>query len=179
MICNVTQLSIFGNTYSPGIAQTQTQPKALCFLLNLTTYTNVSSLHYQCVFNSLAVLAAISVWLWIRKLLQAVVCEDPTGSHNQVQLQNTYTSPEEYLSYTLKNIYSFFSFLWPHLQDMEVPRLEVESELQILAQATATAMWDLSCICNLHPSSWQQWILNPLSKAKDQTCILTGTMLSS
>ena len=43
----------------------------------------------------------------------------------------------------------FFSFLGPHLQDMEVPRLGGESELQLPAYTTATAMWDLSCICNL------------------------------
>ena len=33
-------------------------------------------------------------------------------------------------------------FLGPHLQHMEVPRLEVELELYLLAYATATAMRD-------------------------------------
>ena len=33
-------------------------------------------------------------------------------------------------------------------------RLGVESELQLLAYATAIAMWDLSCVCDLHHSSW-------------------------
>ena len=37
---------------------------------------------------------------------------------------------------------------------------------------TATATWDLSCICNVHHSSGQCWILNPLSEARDWTCIL-------
>ena len=39
-------------------------------------------------------------------------------------------------------------FLGPHLQHVEVPRLGVESELQLLAiaTATATAMWDPSGI---------------------------------
>ena len=46
---------------------------------------------------------------------------------------------------------------------MEVPRLGVESELQLPAYATARAMQDPSCICDLHHSSWQCWILNPLS----------------
>ena len=55
---------------------------------------------------------------------------------------------------------------------MEVPRLGVESELQLLACATATAMPDLSHVCNLHYSSRQCLILNPLSKAGDQSCIL-------
>ena len=28
--------------------------------------------------------------------------------------------------------------------------------------------WNQSCICDLHHSLWQRWILNPLSEAKDQ-----------
>ena len=34
-----------------------------------------------------------------------------------------------------------------HQQHMEVPRLGVESELQLLAYPTAIATRDLSCIC--------------------------------
>ena len=49
---------------------------------------------------------------------------------------------------------------------MEVPRLGVELELQLLVYATATAMWDPS-LCNLHHSSQQCQILNPLSEARD------------
>ena len=33
----------------------------------------------------------------------------------------------------------------------------------------------LSYICDLYLSSWQHQILNPLSEAKDQTCILMDT----
>ena len=65
-----------------------------------------------------------------------------------------------------------FLFLGPHLRHMEVPRLGVESELQLPAYITATAMWDLSHVCNLHYSSWPCQILNPLSDAKDGTHIL-------
>ena len=69
----------------------------------------------------------------------------------------------------------FFShLLGPQLQHMEVPRLEVQSELQLLAYATATAIQVLSHICDLHHSSWQCRILNPLNKARDRTHILTG-----
>ena len=53
-----------------------------------------------------------------------------------------------------------------HLQHMEVPRLGVESELFPLAYTTATEMPDLRHICNLHHSSGQCQILNPLSKAR-------------
>ena len=38
----------------------------------------------------------------------------------------------------------FFLFLGPLLQHMEVPRLGVESEVQLLAYTTATAMQDPS-----------------------------------
>ena len=55
---------------------------------------------------------------------------------------------------------------------MEVPRLGVESELQLPDYVTATATPDPSHICNLHYSSQQCHILNPLSKARDQTRIL-------
>ena len=63
---------------------------------------------------------------------------------------------------------SFF-FLGLRLTHMEVPRLGVELELQLLAYATATAMPDLSRACELHHSSPQRRILNPLSEAKDRT----------
>ena len=62
-----------------------------------------------------------------------------------------------------------FVFLWPRLQHMDVPRPEVESELHLPAYTTATAAPDLSCVCNLHHSSGQCWILNPLSEAEDRT----------
>ena len=47
-------------------------------------------------------------------------------------------------------------FLGPHLWHMEVPRLR-------------------GYICHLHHSWGQHQILNPLSKARDQSCILMGT----
>ena len=89
-------------------------------------------------------------------------------------------------------IFFFFSFfllflLGLHSQHMEVPRLGVESKLQLPAYTTTTAMQDLSHVYNLHHSSWQCWILNPLSEARDWTrnlmvpsrirfhCTTTGT----
>ena len=56
-----------------------------------------------------------------------------------------------------------------HLWHREVHRLEVESELQLPAYATATATQDPSHVCNLHHSSQQCWILTPLSEARDRT----------
>ena len=58
---------------------------------------------------------------------------------------------------------------------MEVPRLEVKLELQLLANITATATWDLSCVCELHYSSQQGQILNPLSRARDRTHVFMDT----
>ena len=48
---------------------------------------------------------------------------------------------------------------------MEIPRLGIELELQLLTYAIATAIWDPSYIDGLHHSSWQGQIFNPLSKA--------------
>ena len=63
----------------------------------------------------------------------------------------------------------FLVFLGLHLWHMEVPRLGVQSELQLLGYTTATATPDPSRICNLNHSSRQRWILNTLSKARDWT----------
>ena len=57
--------------------------------------------------------------------------------------------------------------LWPHLQHMEVPRLGVELELQVLAYATAKATPDpMPVCCQLHHSLWQHWILNPTQQGQ-------------
>ena len=58
---------------------------------------------------------------------------------------------------------------------MEVPWLGIELELWLLAYTTAAATQDMSRICDLHHSSWQHWILNPLSKARDRTSIPMDT----
>ena len=64
-----------------------------------------------------------------------------------------------------------FFFLEPHLQHVDFPRAGLESELQLPASATATATRDLSRVCDLHHSSQQCQILNPLSEARDGTSI--------
>ena len=81
-------------------------------------------------------------------------------------------------------------FLGPHPQHLDVPRLEVQSDLQLPAYATATATQDPSCVYDLHHSSRQRRILNPLSEARDGThnlmvpsqirlrCATTGTPVS-
>ena len=70
---------------------------------------------------------------------------------------------------------SLFGFLGPLPWHMEAPRLETEMELQLQAYATAIATWDPSLICNLHHSSQQCRILNPLSETRDRTHTLMDT----
>ena len=50
---------------------------------------------------------------------------------------------------------------------MEVSRIELKLELELLAYTTATKTQDLSHVCDLHHSSWQRRILKPLSEAGD------------
>ena len=69
-------------------------------------------------------------------------------------------------------LFCFFVFLGPHPRHTEVPRLGVPSELQPPASTTATATRDLSRVCDLHHSSRQRRILNPLGEARDRTCVL-------
>ena len=66
----------------------------------------------------------------------------------------------------------FLDFWGPNLHHMEVPRLGVESELQQSIHATAVPKPDTRHICDLHHSSQQCQILNPLSEAGDWTHIL-------
>ena len=86
-----------------------------------------------------------------------------------------------WLSQYIPLYYYYFLGLYPC--NVEVPRLGTELKLQLLAHATATASCgvarrcssdprDLSQVCDLHHSSQQWRILNPLSKARDQTHIL-------
>ena len=82
-----------------------------------------------------------------------------------------FSFPFSFLFYFILFILSFvFSGLHP--RHMEVPGLGVQSELHLPAYTIATAMPDLSHICDLYHSSRQCWILNPLSKTRNLTCIL-------
>ena len=73
-----------------------------------------------------------------------------------------------------KIVLDYFFLLGPHRGiwrlGVRVPRLGVKSELQL--PAYTTDMRDPSRVCNLHHSSRQRWILNPLSEARDRICIL-------
>ena len=66
-------------------------------------------------------------------------------------------------------IFFIFCFLGLYPQHMEVPGLRIELELQLLTYTPTTATSDPSRVCDLHHSSQQRWILNPLSQARDRT----------
>ena len=92
-------------------------------------------------------------------------------------LRTNYTS-FGFASPDILDIYLFiylFLLLRAESRHMDVPRLGVESELQLPACTTATAMPDPSRTCNLHHSSQQHRITDLLSKARNCTCILMDT----
>ena len=97
--------------------------------------------------------------------------------HTQLYInsQASQRFPEDYghraanLSFIFYFILLYFLFFQPHLGHTEIPGLGVKSELQLPAYTTGIATLDVSHICNLYQ------IFNPMSEAKDQTCILTET----
>ena len=72
-------------------------------------------------------------------------------------------------------LFLFLSFFGTHPRHIEVPGPGVESELQLPAYTSATATQNLSHVCKIHHSSGQCQILNPLSAARERTCILMDT----
>ena len=100
-------------------------------------------------------------------------CKDPSSAFWHLWSKETRYMYASFTPHpeTFKSCFFVF-YLGPHLQHMEVPRLGVKSELQLLPYTMATTTWDLSHICSRHHCSWQCQILNPLSKAKDRTHIL-------
>ena len=94
-------------------------------------------------------------------------CHIHHGLWSSLELLRSF-SEEEILSL----LFFFFVFLGLYPWHVEVPRLGVQLERQVPAYTSVTATQDLSHVCNLHHSSWQRWILIPLSKARDWTCVL-------
>ena len=66
-----------------------------------------------------------------------------------------------------EDFFFFFVLLGPHLRCIEIPRLRVESELQLMGYITAIATQDPRHVCDQYHSSQQHWIPSPLSKARD------------
>ena len=74
-------------------------------------------------------------------------------------------------------IFSFFLYFLRGVTPVEYgsSQLGIKLELQLPAYATAAATPDLSRVCDLHCSSWQCQILNPLSEVRDRTHVLMDT----
>ena len=71
-------------------------------------------------------------------------------------------------------LFGFF-FLWLYLWHMEVPWLGVELELQLPAYTSATETPDPIWVCDLHHSSWQCRIPDPLFETRHWTSTLMVT----
>ena len=93
---------------------------------------------------------------------------DAPSNHWQVTL--LYFTTNSYPQF-----FFFFFFFGPHLQPTEVPRLGVESELELSSSTTATVTLDSSHVCGLSRSSRPRQILNPLGGVRDRIRILTVT----
>ena len=61
---------------------------------------------------------------------------------------------------------------------MEVPRLGFDSELQLSAYTTATATGEPSLACDLHHSSQQHWIPNPVNGGQTHILVETSWVLN-
>ena len=66
-------------------------------------------------------------------------------------------------------LFVLFCFSVPCQWHMEIPRLEIESELQLPAYTTPMAMQDPSRVCDLHHSSRQHCIPDHWAKPKIKT----------
>ena len=105
---------------------------------------------------------------WLYRVIRNPGCYLPLSGQNGVP-QPTSTARK------VSNFIGHFLSQTNQALNMEGKKiLGVESEPQLPAYTTATdtATWDPSHICNLHYSSWQHQIFNPLSEARDQTLVL-------
>ena len=118
-----------------------------------------SKIHIK--FTSLAIFKCAAQWCYILAHYWATII---------IHLQNSFHLQNWNLILFIYLLSS--ALLGPHPQHKEVPRVGVQSELQLLGYATATATSDPSHVCDLHHSSWQRRILNPLSETGDWWCNL-------
>ena len=112
-----------------------------------------------------------------RRRRRWVACSPLRGAVNHDTCGAWVSSTEGFFFLFLFSFFFFFFFVffWALLLHLYFPRLGVKSQLHLLAYTTATATPELSCICDLHHSSRQLWILNPVSKARNRTHILKVT----
>ena len=130
----------------------------------------------QWVKESGVVAAAVQITALAQ--IQSLVQELPyaTGAATNIYI-HTHTYIYTYNFYIFINIFYseshffntviFFSFLWPHLQHMEIPGIGVKQELQLQSYTTTTAKLDPSYIYDLYHSLQQCQILKPPSEGRD------------
>ena len=87
------------------------------------------------------------------------------------------SGPPAHLFFKPLSMIFFFFFFFFRLLSVAYgsSHTRVKSDLQLPAYATGAATLDSSHVWNLHCSSWQCQILNPLSEARDGTRILRHT----
>ena len=69
----------------------------------------------------------------------------------------------------------FFFLITAALWHVKVPRIWVKWEMQLRPPPNHSNT-NPSLLCDLHRSLWQCQLLNPLSQARDQTCILRDNL---
>ena len=108
----------------------------------------------------------------VKHLLWSGFCVSGTGT--RLTEKSSLLCQDDWMAQWLGMFGTFFFFciLGPYLWHMEVPRLGVKSDLQLPAYTIAAATWGPSHFSDLHHSSLQCWILNPLSKTRIRTWIL-------
>ena len=176
--CSVSCLVIHSNTYVFSMYL-----QCSCFLCSLSLHS--SSAVFQCQITVIFIIANPQEEAPWEDGLTSQAGLDRGGKSRTIEAQRPnsetkclqkkhrcapFLSPVsdlEISSYVLLFSYFLFVFLGLHPWPIEVPRLGVELEWQLLAYATDTAMLDLSLFCDLHHSSRQRWIFNPLSEARD------------
>ena len=90
------------------------------------------------------------------------LCVVPLKSHSEPPWDGGIVMDFSFFFFVFFVLFVCLFVLGQHLWHMEVPRLGVELQLQLPAYTTATAAQDPSHICDLHHSSGQHQILNPL-----------------
>ena len=128
------------------------------------------SSYYKVCIIVYSLCAPETYWVFSRYVLNECIngCMDLIKNKGLVNKDHYFWTSRNRFKF-LSNDLIFFSFQGCSHGIMEVPRLGVESELQLLAYVTATATWDPSQVCNLHHSSQQRQILDLLSEARDRT----------
>ena len=97
--------------------------------------------------------------------------------HHDIQVQGKSYTVKTTRNYMRKFFFSFLFMAMAAIYGSSWARGWIRAAA--MAYTTATAIPDLSGICDLYSSLQQHWILNPVSKARDRTCILMVTVSGS